>query len=193
MIWKRFEGKIIEYVKKEMEDGSHGFDHVLRVVKLAQLIGSSERADMDVLMPAAYLHDVARKYEKFGMDHAEVGARMARDFLEKIGYPKDKISQISHAIEVHRYKSKGEPRTLEAIILKEADMLDAMGAIGVYRTVYHSCETGRSLEDTIRHLEEKILKLKNMMKTKTAAKIARKRHEFVESFLKNLKFELNPP
>ena len=192
-MWEKFEKEIVEYVKKEMEGGSHGFDHVLRVVELARYIGTLEGADMDVLMPAAYLHDVARKYESEGKDHAKLGAKMAKEFLRKIGYPEEKIEHISHAIEVHRYKSKKEPRTLEAIILKEADMLDAIGAIGIYRVISHSCETGRSLDDTIKHIEEKLIKLKDKMKTRTAFEIARKRHEFLESFLKNLKSDISPP
>lgn len=193
MIWKKFEREIIEYVRKELEEGSHGFDHVLRVVNLAFHIGTLEGADMNILMPAAYLHDIARKYERNGVDHAKLGAKMAKKFLERIGYPKEKISHISHAIEVHRYKSEKEPEILEAVILKESDMLDAMGAIGIYRAISHSCEAKRSLEDTIRHVEEKILKLKDKMRTKSAIKIAKKRHEFVRLFLENLRSELNFP
>ncbi len=192
-MWERFEREIFGYVRKNMKEGSHGLDHVLRVVRLARYIGESEGADMDVLMPAAYLHDIARSLENGGMDHAKVGAVMASEFLKSIGYPEDKIPGISHAIRVHRYKSEEKPKTLEAVILKDADMLDAIGAVGIYRAVFHSCETGRNMEDTIRHFEEKILRIKDVLRTKTAVELAKRKHEIVVAFLENLKSELSFP
>ena len=192
-MWERFEKEIFEYVKEKMKNGAHGLDHVLRVVKLARYIGELEGADMDVLMPAAYLHDIARSAENGKTDHAKIGAAMASEFLKRIGYPEDKISEIHHAIKVHRYKSEEKPRTLEALILKDADMLDAIGAVGIYRAVFHSCETGRNLEDTIRHFEEKILNIRKALKTKTAIELAERRHEIVVMFLENLKSELSFP
>ena len=191
MIWKDFERDIKKFVREKMKGLSHGFDHVLRVVRLSKRIGEIEGADLDVLMPAAYLHDVARMDEKTrGVDHAIEGARIASEFLKKIGYPEDKIPFIEHAIRVHRFRSKEEPKTLEAKILRDADRLDALGAIGIYRVITHSCEEGRDMEDTIRHFEEKILKLSSSMQTETARKIAGEREEVVRCFLNALRSEL---
>ena len=191
MIWESFESVMKEFVRERMKGLSHGFDHVLRVVGLSKRIGEIEKADLDVLMPAAYLHDVARLDEKTkGVDHAIEGARIASEFLKKIGYPEDKIPLVEHAIRVHRFRSEEEPKTLEAKILRDADRLDALGAIGVYRVITHSCEEGRGIEDTIRHFEEKILRLSSSMYTETARKIAKEREEVVRCFLDALKSEL---
>ncbi len=194
MIWEDFENRILEFVKSRMEsDPVHGIDHVLRVVRLCLLIGKEEGADLDVLIPAAYLHDVARKdEEERGMDHAAEGARIAGGFLREIGYPRDKIAPIEYAIRVHRFRSEEEPRTLEAKILKDADMLDALGAIGIYRVVSFSCRSGRGIGETIEHLREKILRLPSLTSTEAAKRIAVERVRIVEEFVKRLEKEAAP-
>ncbi len=181
--------KIIEFAKKKME-GSHDFDHVLRVVRFCEMIGQDENARMDILIPAAYLHDIARPLEEKdgSVDHAKAGSEIAIDFLKRIGYPH--VDEISYAISVHRFSKGLIPQTLEAKVLQDADRLDAIGAIGIYRTIMYSALNGRSVEETIAHFENKILKIKDLMYTDTAKKIAEKRHQIVFEFVRSLKEDL---
>lgn len=171
-------------------DPSHGFDHVLRVARFCEIVGKGEKADMDVLMPAAYLHDIARGLEDAdpSLDHAKEGASMAHEFLNSIG--NSKAGEIAYAIRVHRFSKGIVPETLEAKILQDADRLDALGAIGIYRTIGHSVGRNRELLGTVAHFEVKILKLKDMMHTETARKIAEKRHEMVLGFVEALKGDI---
>lgn len=185
--------KIIEFVKERMDsDLSHGFDHVLRVVKFCQIIGKSENAEMKILIPAAYLHDIARPLEEINksIDHAKLGSQIALDFLKKIDYPY--AYEIAYAIEVHRFSKGIIPKTLEARILQDADKLDAMGAMGIYRTIAYSVSNKNSFEEIVSHFEDKILKLKDLMHTKTAKKMAEARYalvfEFVQSFKEDLTY-----
>lgn len=182
-----------EFAREFFErEGTHGFSHVERVFNLCMHIGKEEGADLEVLALAALLHDIARPLESAGKveDHAKEGARIARRYLKSLGYSEEKIESIAHAIEAHRFSRGPEPRTLEAKILSDADKLDAIGAIGVARVFMYSGEHGRSIEDSLQHFEEKILKLKDLMYTETAKKMAEERHRFTEEFIERIRKEI---
>lgn len=182
-----------EYAKHFFErEGTHGFSHVERVFNLCMHIGKEEGADLEILGLAALLHDIARPLESAGRveDHAVEGARIARHFLRSLGYPEERIEAVAHAIEAHRFSRGPEPQTLEAKILSDADKLDAIGAIGIARVFMYSGEHGRDIEASLRHFEEKILKLKNLMYTETAKKMAEERHRFTEQFIERIRREI---
>ncbi|ASI98093.1 HD domain-containing protein [Thermococcus celer] len=173
-------------------EGAHGFSHVERVFNLCMHMGKEEGADLEVLALAALLHDVARPLESAGKvdDHAVEGARIARSYLKSLGYPEERIAAVAHAIEAHRFSRGPEPRTLEAKILSDADKLDAIGAIGVARVFMYSGEHGRDVEASLRHFEEKILRLKDLMYTETARRIAEGRHAFTVAFIERIRREM---
>lgn len=113
-------------------DSAHDFDHVLRVLCLAERIGSVEGADTDILRTAVLLHDIGRPEEiREGVCHAQVGAAKARQILA--GWPSDRVGAVADAIATHRFRNDAAPQTLEARILYDADKLDCIGAIGVAR------------------------------------------------------------
>ncbi|ASA77180.1 HD domain-containing protein [Thermococcus sp. 5-4] len=182
-----------EYARHFFErEGTHGFSHVERVLNLCMHIGREEGADLEVLALAALLHDIARPLESSGRveDHAVEGARIARQYLRSLGYAEDKIEEVAHAIETHRFSRGPEPRTLEAKILSDADKLDAIGAIGIARVFMYSGEHGRDIEASLRHFEEKILRLKDLMYTETARRMAEERHRFTEEFIERIRREI---
>jgi uncharacterized protein len=183
-----------EYVKSVLPpSGSHGFDHTARVTCLCEMIGSNEHADMDVLIPAALFHDIARPVEEEkGIPHEEEGARMAGDFLRSIHYDEKLIPRIADAILTHRYTSGKKPESLEAKILSDADKLDAMGAIGISRTFIQAGEQKGEISDGISHMGEKLLKLKDLMYTGCARQIAGQRHEFLLLFMATYNGEISP-
>lgn len=177
--------QIRTYAREELgESGSHGMDHTERVTRLCRMIGQREGADMDILIPAALLHDIARPLEKEqGLPHEEEGARMAEAFLISIHYNSRFIPAISAAIRTHRFRSHEPPGSLEARILSDADKLDALGAIGIARTFMRAAEHGGSMDDAVLHFHDKLLKLKDRMYTDAGREIARERHAFLERFL----------
>lgn len=186
---------MLEYVRSVPgTPGSHGLDHVLRVVNLCKLIGREEDADMKVLIPAAIFHDIARPQETTdGMPHEEAGARMAERYLRSIGYDDECIPKVTHAIRTHRYRSIERPETLEARILSDADKLDAMGAVGIARTFIRAGEHHGEITDAADHISGKLLNLRRLMYTATAKKIAKERHRFLKDFLAMLKKETDMP
>ena len=165
---------------------SHDEKHVERVVKLARYIAKIEGADIEIVTTAAKLHDIVRDSK----NHAIESAKMAKQILRKEGRSYEFIDSVTHAIEAHSFSSSTKPRTLEAKILSDADKLDAIGAIGVARAFLYSGEKGRGIEDTLKHFEEKLLKLKDLLYTETAKKIAEDRHAFLELFYNTLNKEL---
>jgi uncharacterized protein len=173
------------------QPGSHGVDHTLRVVRLCEVIGRHEDADMKILLPAALLHDIARPVEEEqGIPHEEEGARMAELFLRSIEYDEDLLPGIIHAIRAHRYRSDKKPETLEAMVLSDADKLDAMGAIGIARTFLQAGERRSDIRDAADHIDEKLLKLKDLMYTASARGIAKTRYMYLGTFLETLTNEM---
>ncbi len=168
---------------------SHDDGHVKRVLRWAIHLARKEGANVEVVRKAAELHDIARDRP----NHAVEGAKIAREILKKQGYDEEFIERVAHCIEAHSFSSGIKPKTLEAKILSDADKLDAIGAIGIARAFMFSGEHGRSIEDTLKHFEEKLLKLKDLMFTATARRIAEDRHRFMLEFYKRLKRELEEP
>lgn len=163
---------------------SHDDGHTGRVTRTAVWIAQREGADIQVVRKAAELHDIARGQP----NHAVEGALMAREILR--GYENGFVEQVAHCIESHSFTSGIEPSTPEARALSDADKLDAMGAIGVARAFLYSGEEGRTIEDTLKHFENKLLHLKSRMKTVTGRELAEERHNFLLGFYQTIKEEL---
>jgi uncharacterized protein len=201
-----------EFARNRMKKfhSSHGWDHVERVMRMADIIAESEEgADRFIVKAAALLHDIAREDENVEngrLCHAELGSRIAAEFLKKTGLDDERISQISHCIQTHRYRNHHPPETIEARILYDADKLDSIGATGIGRAFLFSGEIGARLhnnsidihateayskEDSayreymfkLRHIREKML-------TDHGKKLAEERHRFMEFFFERLKDEM---
>jgi uncharacterized protein len=196
------------------EDAAHNFDHVLRVLRLAERIGRAEGADMGILRAAVLLHDVARVAEDNGGPcHAEAGAALARRIL--VTHAEDKVDAVVHAIRAHRFRASSLPHSLEAQILYDADKLDALGAIGVARAYAIAGQHAQRLWAEVppdfaeRSIEEsrgdvadanhtpiheyvfKLSRLKDSLFTQTARAIAEDRHQYMARFFERLKREVN--
>lgn len=173
-------------------DPVHGFGHVKRVVEIACRIASSyENVDYEVLLLAAYLHDVGRLSEP--ENHAVRSASIARHVLKMLGYPEDRIERVVEAVLAHSYSSGYVATSVEAKILSDADRLDALGTIGLVRVLVYSGELGRDLSETINHIRAKLLKLPETMYTAEGRAEAERRVKTVREFLEGLLQELGDP
>ena len=213
--------KIKEIVEGELSCSAHNLDHVMRVYKLCVLLSKYEKdVDMEILAPAALLHDIARVKEssdKTGKtDHAVVGSEMAEKILQELSYEDEKIERIKHCIIAHRFRTGNEPKTIEAKILFDADKLDAIGAIGISRSFMlagqfnqrifdeqsnekylsqNAVENGR-LKDVSKHsplieYELKFKKIPDKLYTDKAKEIGTQRLIFMKSFFNRLNLEMN--
>ena len=125
-----------------VNDPVHGFDHILRVVQLAQHLAEIEGADLEIVQAAALLHDAQEK-PAHRAGHHLASAELARRVLEAEGWPDERTAAVLHCIRAHRFRDDQEPpQTLEAKILFDADKLDAIGAVGVARAIAYSVQAG---------------------------------------------------
>lgn len=178
-------------LKKIAEDyikpiGSHNFEHTLRVFNTCSHIGYQMNADMSILLYSALLHDIGRTHPH----HALAGSKIAEKVLRELRFNREQIDKICDAIETHSFSGQKKPKTLEAKILSDADKLDAMGAIGIYRTAAYTAEKGRKIEESIQHFHTKLLKLKDSLYTDIAKELAVSRHGFMKDFLSQIEREL---
>ena len=167
-------------------NGCHGYEHTERVVKLCAVLGEKKGANMDVLIPAAILHDIKRSEQS----HARVGAIEAEKILRELDYNEDVITQVGKAIRVHSFSEAAKADSIEAQILSDADKLDAIGAIGIYRTANYSGERDRPLNEFINHFHEKLLTLRDLLYTDEAKLMAEERNKFMIEYLEQLSKEL---
>ena len=190
--------KIKEFALKNSElDDTHGFKHVERVYDLSLLIGKKLNANLTVLKIAALLHDIGRideEKDNKNRNHAEISAQKALDYLNSNDF---KISQkdidnVIHSIKAHSFSNKIVPKTLEAKILSDADKLDAIGAIGLYRTISFTTINKGGIIEVIDHLERKISKLKDEMYLEISKDLAKDRQKIVVDFYNEIKKEMYP-
>ncbi len=208
--------RIREIVEKELSCSAHNLDHVLRVYNLCVFLSKyEENVDMEVLIPAVLLHDIARVKEskdKSGeIDHAILGSEMAEEILRNLKYEEDKIEKIKHCIITHRFRTDNRPKTIEAKILFDADKLDALGSIGIARCFMLAGQFGQSLsvknpidtntsdngrlKDVAKHspfieYEVKFKKIPEKLHTKKAKEIGIERLKFMDDFFKRLDLEI---
>jgi len=194
---------VIQYARNHFEDAkySHDWEHTERVYKLCMHIGAIEGADLDVLAISAFLHDIGRTHQdkaKGSICHAEKGADMAREMLEKYPIPHEKKENIIHCVLTHRYRNSHVPETIEAKVLFDADKLDAIGAVGIARAYLFAGEVGAVLhnphaipeqtkpyskDDTgYREYRVKLSRIKDKMLTWEGKRMAQERHAFMEDF-----------
>jgi len=203
----RIEAEARERMRSVRE--SHGWDHVQRVRTLALAICRAERGRVEIVEPAALLHDIGREAEEMsggGVCHAEAGARMAEEILSAAGADPDLAREIVHCVAAHRFRGTLEPRSLEARILFDADKLDSIGAIGLGRAFLFAGEVGarlhnpeadpasrpaRTSEDTaLREFLVKLRFVKDRMFTRTGRGLAEGRHAFMEVFFAEMDTEI---
>ncbi|TKJ23714.1 MAG: hypothetical protein CEE43_03355 [Promethearchaeota archaeon Loki_b32] len=117
-----------------------------------------------MLKIAALFHDIGRTYKNiadYNKNHAELSAEIAAEFLRRNDFKlsQEDFDNIIHCIRTHSFSNNVVPQTLEATILSDADKLDALGAIGLYRTIGFTIKNQGGVEQVIGHLENKILDL----------------------------------
>ncbi len=211
MTKKQVINKTAKYVKEQLAGESSGHDwwHVYRVWQNAIHIGKKEQVDMFVVELAALLHDL----DDWKMTGGDPDAYIPKvtNWLNKMAVSDADIDHILRIIKDLSFKGHRERSimlTKEGEVVQDADRLEGLGAIGIARAIatgqkfgqeihnphikpmlnqssdqYKKQYTGERKNTTINHFYEKLLLLADLMNTKTARKIARKRHRIMEDYL----------
>lgn len=207
-----FKAKIAEVATND--DPAHDLAHFERVVSSAKLLGSIESADNEVIIPAAWLHDLVNvpKNDPRRSQASRLSAEAARSFLLEIGYldgnPKreEKLKAIEHAIEAHSFSAGIKPLTVEAKVVQDSDRLDALGAIGLARLfivagllkrpIYSMTDPfcyRREVDDsqfTIDHVFKKLFVIAESLQTESGRKEGLRRTNYIRGYLNQLESEI---
>ena len=116
---------------------------------------------------------------------------MTLNFLKSNNFKisQENIDNIIHCIKAHSFSNKTNPKTIEAKILSDADKLDAIGAIGLYRTIGYTVKNNGGIDQIIKHLEHKIMKLKDQMYLDVSKKLAKDRQQIIFDFYNKIRNE----
>lgn len=219
MEWETiFEQKIREAATLEAAhsggrvDPAHDHAHFLRVVTTAKRLAESEKADLAVVVPAAWLHDLVNvpKDDPRRSIASQLSGGAAVNFLRSVHYPEAHLEPIRHAIEAHSFSARIEAKTVEAAVVQDADRLDGLGAIGIARVftvggllgrrIYEPGDPfgqgGRKLDDlenTIDHFFVKLFKTAETLRTAAGREEGKRRIEFMRTYLGALGRELGVP
>ena len=209
--WSDWEAHFATFLQEQMSDADAAHDraHVERVVATARRLAQTENARMEVVRPAAWLHDcVVVPKDHPRRDEASVlAAEAAGSFLGDAGYPACWIDPIEHAIAAHSYSGNVAPETVEAKVVQDADRLDALGAVGIARcfmvggALDHDfydpndpfCDARPPDDDTyaLDHFYEKLLRLPKTMQTDAGRAEAEHRVQFMHRYLDRLADEID--
>ena len=193
-------------------DAAHDFDHVLRVMRMAERLARAEGANETVVRLAALLHDVPVENlapnQSGRAAHHLAAAEFAREFLRTRGLDENALDNVAHCIEAHRYRDTTiAPQTLEARCVYDADKLDSLGAIGVARVFAFAGAHGHRLwTQPVAYIDEhekpagaeytpvhefvyKLRKLHDALHTETARQIGLERHQRMVAFFNELDAE----
>ena len=213
------EDKIKEYVfaniKKQQHDLAHSYDHVISVVQVARMIAKREKANLRIVTAASYFHDFSPRRKLIFEGHTKLSASYAIKFLRSIGFAELELEDIYKCIDTSTYGAAEQghkPLSKEAQIVRDADLLDAIGARGIARVFAfasaHNCETLGKVEwdidnppkkkmslvgpdpSPIYHFFSKLLWVRNHMATPYGRKLADRRHKVMVRFLKEYKHEM---
>ncbi len=167
------------------------FGHQPRLYALTRLVGEGLAYDDDVIYAAAFLHDLGvfvghrpeDPAELAGWDHVRYAVERCPSILRDAGFPEAKTAAVLRAIETHQ--PKDEPESLEAVILRDADILEQLGAIGILRAI---AKVGRdtrysTFTPAVDFLKRNLEQLPGAIRLPTTQALAAPKIALLQSFL----------
>lgn len=200
-------GRLVEQTEMVVRErmagqaAGHGMDHVLRVLAVARTISADAGGDLRVIELAALLHDIGDA--KFH-DGVERSGEFAGQILSELAASGGVIEQVVHIVDNISFRKGIDSRklSLEGQIVQDADRLDALGAIGIVRTIEYGAAVGQPfylagdrcppascVRTGVGHFHEKLFKLKGLMNTDAARRLAGQREAFMRLFLEQFMLE----
>jgi uncharacterized protein len=168
--------------------------HQPRLYALTQLVGEGMSYDDDVVYAAAWLHDLGvfighrpeDPEELSGWDNVSYAMKQAPAVLLRCGFPDTKVAQVVEAIRTHQPHLR--PASLEGTILRDADILEQLGAIGILRVVAKIGRDTRypTFTDAAATLRKSLADLPGKLHLEEARELARPRIDLLEAFLHRL-------
>jgi uncharacterized protein len=173
------------------------FSHQPRLYRLAKEIAGNQPCDDDILHAAAWLHDlgvfIGHRPEEIealaAWDHVAYVTREAPAILERCGFPSAKIPAVLEAIRTHMPQCA--PTSFEGVVLRDADILEQLGAVGILRTV---SKVGRDTRfpcfgDAVRVLRQNLERLPGLIGLEATRRLAEPRILSLRAFIESAETE----
>lgn len=170
----------------------HGFDHAKRVVKNVRLITKEVQCDQDICIISAYVHDLIDRKVAVNVDLAI--DELHTFLLTELGLSEADSARVLEICNTISYSKNISLNSIEAKVVQDADRLDALGAVGIARTIEYSASVKRPVyiagdrtDDTaIGHFHTKLYKLVDLMNFEVSKTIARDKMEIMYLFEKQM-------
>jgi uncharacterized protein len=185
-----FRTALMDLIRREAKPVEK-YGHQPRLFALAHQIAWDLNYDGDVVFAAAWLHDLGvfvghrpeDPAELARWDHVRYTCERAPQILAEAGFPAEKVPAVLAAIREHQ--PKDHPTSIESTILRDADILEQLGGIGILRTV---CKVGRdtryaTFTDAIETLRKNLQTLPGEIHLENAKRLAEPRIAALKSFL----------
>jgi len=176
---------------------THKFGHQPRLYALTQLIGQALTYDDDVVFAAVWLHDlgvfIGHRPEAAEAlktwDHVAYVIEKAPAILKEAAFPEEKIPAVLEVIRTHQ--PQDTPATTEAIIARDADILEQLGAIGITRTLAKLGSDTRfcTFTEALHALKKQLATLPDQLRLETSKALATPRKKIMQSFIDSLETE----
>jgi uncharacterized protein len=173
------------------------FSHQPRLYHVATQVAAGQAYDDEVLYAAAWLHDlgvfIGHRPEEPALlaawDNTAYAMEQAPAILQRFGFPARKVPAVVEAIRTHQ--PSAEPATLEGVMLRDADILEQLGAVGILRMVSKVGRDTRypTFADALRVLQHNLDTLPGQLRLQTARRLAGPRLEVLRAFLEAARTE----
>lgn len=192
------------------EDSAHDRGHLLRVARWTLILVQGE-VSARICIAAALLHDAVNvpKDSPLRAQASQLSAQHTRQRLEALGFPEAEILQAEDAVLNHSFSRGQQPSTRLGRALQDADRLEALGAVGLWRTAAVGYQMNaafadlrdpwameRPLQDrtfSVDHFFTKLLRLPDSLHHEAARQEAQRRVALMVDFLHQLGHELGEP
>lgn len=185
-----FRPAIVAYIREQARPVDK-FSHQPRLYELTRAVGVGQSYDDDVVFAAVWLHDLGvfvghRPEEPAALakwDCVAYAMQQAPEILLRFGFPPEKISGVVEAIRTHQ--PQDNPTGIEGVILRDADILEQLGAVTVLRT---ACKIGRdtrfkTFPDALHVLRKNADTLPGQLKLPSSRQLAEARLVVLQQFL----------
>lgn len=185
-----FRPAIIDYIRENARPVDK-FSHQERLYALTKEVGAGQTYDDDVVFAAAWMHDLGvfighRPEDLTALakwDSKAYAVERVPSLLKGLGFPNEKIPAVTEAIRAHL--PADNPTTFEATILRDADILEQLGAVGILRTVSKIGRDTRfqTFPDALRMLQKSLETLPAQLRLPASRKLAEHRVRALKDFL----------
>ena len=181
---------VIEYIKREARPVDK-YGHQPRLYALTRSIGEQLTYDDDVVFATVWMHDLGvfighRPEDPVALaawDNVKYAIERAPELLARSGFPLKQIPAVVEAIRTHQ--PHAEPRSIEATIVRDADILEQLGAVGILRAVSKVGRDTRyaTFSSVVPSLRKALERLPPLLRLPSAQKLAAPRIQVLEQFL----------